>query len=90
MCLVIKEEVFKNSIGKKREVRRQNYVWHRDDINTYNNRIINNYFMDENSKNNNYMEDNKINLKVFIISSSRDGEREKKWFIKCVKVTTVK
>ena len=52
-------------------------MWHRDDTNTYNNRIINNDFMDENSKNNNYMEDNKICLRVFIISSSRDGKRER-------------
>lgn len=65
-------------------------MWHRDDTNTYNNRIINNDFMDENSKNNNYMEDNKIHLKVFIADSSRNGKRENGMFLKCVKMITVK
>lgn len=47
--------------------------------------------MDENSKNDNYMEDNKICHGVFIADSSRDGKREgKEMFIKCLIMIAVK
>lgn len=64
------------ALEQKKKVRRQNYVWHRNDNYAYNSYFIDNDFMEENHNNHNSMEDNKIYLRVFIVSSSRDGKRE--------------
>ena len=64
------------ALEQKKKVRRQNYVWHRNDTNTCNSSFSNCDFMAENSKNDNRMEGNKIYLRVFSVSSRRDGKRE--------------
>lgn len=66
-------------------------MWYRNDTNTCNSSFSDNNFMDENSKNDNCMEADKIYHGMFIVGSSRDGKRERKeMFIKCVKVVAVK
>ena len=64
------------ALEQKKKVRRQNYVWHRNDNDAYNSSFSNCDFMAENSKNDNRMEGNKIYHGMFIVSSSRDGKRE--------------
>lgn len=52
-------------------------MWNRSDIDTCNNIIIDNNFMAKDNSNHKSMEDNKINLRMFIISSRKDGSKEK-------------
>ena len=51
-------------------------MWHRNDNDACNSSFIDNDFMEENHNNHNSMEDNKICLGVFNVSSSRNGKRE--------------
>ena len=64
------------ALEQKKKVRRQIYVWHRNDNDAYNSSFINNNFMAEDHKNNNSMEGSKIYHGMFIVSSSRNGKRE--------------
>ena len=51
-------------------------VRNRNDTDVCDNDFTNHYFMAENNKNNNYMADNTIYLRMFIIGSSRDGKNK--------------